>query len=137
MLKPLTGTYTRPDAVRDEIEEILKQPLTVAFRLAAEGKLRPQTLVYLMRNFRPNRRTREHDNLVVAFLSRLERSGVRLIREFSEVDREKINGEVMDLRRGVEGVARFFERLAHGRPRPARPKSRDCATHHSEGRSPF
>ena len=97
MLKPLTGTYTRPAGVRKEIEEVLKQPLPVAFRKAAEGALKPQTLVYLMRNFRPNQRTREHDNLVVAFLSRLERFGDRLIRSFSEVDREKINGEVMNI----------------------------------------
>jgi DNA-directed RNA polymerase specialized sigma24 family protein len=97
VLKPLTGTYTRPDGVRQEIEEVLKHPLPVAFRMAAEGKLKPQTLVYLMRNFRPNQRTRDHDNLVVAFLSRLERFGDRLIRDFSEVDREKINGEVMNI----------------------------------------
>jgi len=100
VLKPLTGTtkdgkpYYRPGPVTEEIEAVLKRPLPEAFRLAAEGKLRPQTLVYLMRNFRANQTTREHDNLWVAFFSRLERFGDRVIRDFSESDQEKIRDEV-------------------------------------------
>jgi hypothetical protein len=47
--------YVRPTAVTEEIETILALPLHEAFRLASSGHLRPQTLVYLMRNFRPNK----------------------------------------------------------------------------------
>jgi DNA-binding CsgD family transcriptional regulator len=101
-VKPLTGNdkkgrpYIRPAAVEEEIKAVLEWPLSKAFGLAAEGRLRPQTLVYLMRSCKPNQPTPEYDALVVAFFSRLERSGDRLISGMSDLDRERVNGMVMD-----------------------------------------
>jgi hypothetical protein len=80
--------YVRPTAVTEEIETILALPLHEAFRLASSGHLRPQTLVYLMRNFRPNKSNQAYDALVVAFYSRLERSGDRLMSGLTETQRE-------------------------------------------------
>ncbi|WP_077376170.1 sigma-70 family RNA polymerase sigma factor [Mesorhizobium prunaredense] len=101
-LKPLAGKtkegkpYARPPAVEAEIEAVLEWPLPKAFALAAAGKLRPQTLVYLMRNFRPNRPDPKYDTLVIAFFSRLERAGDRMIRDLSDLDRERVNDLVKD-----------------------------------------
>lgn len=101
-MKPLAGAnakgqpYVRPKGVEEEISAVLGWPLDRAFALAAEGHLRPQTLVYFMRNFRPNRPTPAYDRLVVAFFSRLQRAGQRLIRGLSEVDRERVDELVKD-----------------------------------------
>lgn len=101
-MKPLAGNdgngrpYYRPDEVEEEIRAVLEWPLPKAFSLAAQGHLRPQTLVYLMRNFRPNQSTPAYDSLVVAFFSRLQRSGRHLIQYFSEIERERIDGAVQD-----------------------------------------
>ncbi|WP_158743044.1 hypothetical protein [Acidisphaera sp. L21] len=90
-----TGTpYVRPTVVTEEIEMTLALPLAEAFRLASSGCLRPQTLVYLMRNFRPNRRSQAYDALLVAFYSRLERSGDKLVSALTETQREWVQGEV-------------------------------------------
>lgn len=109
ILVPLTridqGTgdsYIRPKAVVEEIEGTLALPLHDAFALARSGQLRPQTLVYLMRNFRPNRSNPAYDALVVAFYSRLERSGDRLMSGLSETQKEWVQGEV------VKKVAKWF-----------------------------
>lgn len=88
--------YTRPPAVEAEIEAILALPLHDAFRLAASGHLRPQTLVYLLRNFKPNRPTPEYDAMVVAFFSRLERAGDRILADFPETMRERAHAIVKD-----------------------------------------
>jgi RNA polymerase sigma factor (sigma-70 family) len=66
------------------------------FALAAEGRLRPQTLVYLMRNCRPNGRSPHYDALVVAFLSRIERSGDQMTKGLSARDREWVDERVKD-----------------------------------------
>jgi len=92
--------HTRHPAVEAEIEAVLEWPLSKAFALAAEGRLKPQTLVYLMRNCRPNRPTPEYDALVVAFLSRIERSGDQMTKGLSERDREwvdeRVQGKVLE-----------------------------------------
>jgi RNA polymerase sigma factor (sigma-70 family) len=101
-VKPLSGKsaegkpYTRPAGVEAEIEAVLEWPLPKAFALAAEGRLKPQTLVYLMRNCRPNRRNPHYDQLVVAFLSRIERSGDALTKGLSVRDREWVDERVKD-----------------------------------------
>lgn len=101
-MKPLTGTnkkgepYVRPKEVEAEIAAALEWPLEKTYALALEGKLRPQTLVYLIRNFRPNRSTPEHDRLILAFFSRLQRSGQRMIQNMSELDRERVDELVRD-----------------------------------------
>jgi hypothetical protein len=88
-VKPLIGKdkdgrpYRRPREVDEEIKAVLEWPLPQAFGLAAEGKLRPQTLVYLLRNFKPNRPGSQYDSLIMAFFSRLQRSGEPLVRELS------------------------------------------------------
>lgn len=94
--------YVRPTAVTEEIETTLALPLHEAFRLASSGHLRPQTLVYLMRTFRPNMSSPAYDALVVAFYSRLERSGDRLVSGLTETQREWVQGEV------VKKVAEWF-----------------------------
>lgn len=86
--------YVRPTAVTKEIEATLALPLHDAFALASSGRLRPQTLVYLMRNFRPNRSNPAYDGLIVAFYSRLERSGDRLMSRMTETQREMVQAEV-------------------------------------------
>lgn len=101
-MKPLAGAnakgepYVRPKGVEEEISAALDWPLDKVLALAAEGHLKPQTLVYFVRNFRPSRSTRAYDRLVVAFFSRLQRAGQRLIRNLSEVDRERIDELVKD-----------------------------------------
>lgn len=101
-MKPLAGKtedgkpYCRPPNVEEEIKAVLEWPLSRSFSLAAQGKLLPQTLVYLMRNFRPNRSIPEYDSLVVAFLSRLKRAGEPLVRSMSELNRERVHERVMD-----------------------------------------
>lgn len=86
--------YVRPKAVTEEIEATLELPLHDAFALASSGRLRAQTLVYLMRNFRPNRSNPAYDGLVVAFYSRLERSGDRLMSWMTETQRQMVQTEV-------------------------------------------
>ena len=60
-IEPLTRNrkngdrYERPEPVEAEIERVLELPLHEAFRLASSGGTRAQTLVYLLRRFRPNR----------------------------------------------------------------------------------
>ncbi|MEY9404576.1 RNA polymerase sigma factor (sigma-70 family) [Bradyrhizobium japonicum] len=88
--------YRRHREVEEEIKAVLEWPLPQAFGLAAEGKLRPQTLVYLLRNFKPNRPGSEYDSLIVAFLSRLQRSGEPLVRGMSELHRERVHEFVKD-----------------------------------------
>lgn len=102
-MKPLAGankktgkSYVRPKEVATEIEAVLEWPLPKAFDLAARGMLRPQTLVYLMRNFRPNRSTPAYDALVVAFFSRLQQSGKWMTRHLSDLDRERVDELVKD-----------------------------------------
>ena len=87
--------YVRPRVVLEEIEAALDLPLHQAFELASTGQLRPQTLVYLMRNFRPNRSNPAYDALVLGFYSRLERSGDRLMAGLTETQREWAQGEVV------------------------------------------
>ncbi|MGN6819201.1 MAG: sigma factor-like helix-turn-helix DNA-binding protein [Sphingomonas sp.] len=88
--------YKRPPAVEEEIAATLALPLHDAFRLAAAGHTRPQTLVYLIRNFRPNRASPQYDAMVVAFFSRLERAGDRILRDLPENFRERAHEEVQD-----------------------------------------
>jgi len=87
--------YVRPDVVREQIERTLDLPLYQAFELARDGLLRPQTLVYLMRNFRPNSRSPGYDAMILAFYSRLERSGDSLTSGLTETQREWVEGEVV------------------------------------------
>jgi hypothetical protein len=93
--------YKRPPAVEEEIAATLSLPVHDAFRLAASGHTRPQTLVYLIRNFRPNRPTPQYDAMVVAFFSRLERSGDRILRDLPENFRERahtiVQSKVLEL----------------------------------------
>ena len=102
MVKPLAGrsqqqnSYVRHPDVEAEIAAVLEWPLPEAFALAANGTLRPQTVVYLMRNCRPNRPTPAYDSLVVAFFSRLQRAGDHLTRGLSKLDRETVDGWVTD-----------------------------------------
>ena len=109
-MKPLGGVrttgepYVRPAVVEAEIEAVLEWPLHKAFALAVEGRLRPQTLVYLMRNCRPNRPTPQYDALVVAFYSRLERSGREMTKGLSDLEREWVDGRVKD--KAIERVAK-------------------------------
>lgn len=95
--------YTRHPAVEAEIEAVLEWPLPKAFALAAEGRLKPQTLVYLMRNCRPNRPNPHYEQLVVAFLSRIERSGQQLTKGLSARDREWVDERVKD--KALEKIA--------------------------------
>ncbi|TPL79632.1 sigma-70 family RNA polymerase sigma factor [Mesorhizobium sp. B2-3-14] len=101
-VKPLAGSnkqgerYVRPDAVTAEIEAVLEWPLPQSFALAAAGNLRPQTLVYLMRNCKPNRPTARYDALIVAFFSRLQRAGAPMTRGMSDLDRERVDDLVKD-----------------------------------------
>lgn len=88
--------YSRPPAVEEEIKAVLALPLHEAFVLAATGRLRPQTLVYLLRNFRPNELTAEYDAMVVAFFSRLEQAGQRIVADLPEIFRERAHAEVKD-----------------------------------------
>lgn len=88
--------YKRPVAVEEEITATLALPLDDAFRLAASGQTRPQTLVYLIRNFKPNRPTPQYDAMVVAYFSRLERAGDRILRDLPENFRERAHEEVQD-----------------------------------------
>lgn len=75
---------------------MLALPLHDAFALAASGHLRPQTLVYLLRNFKPNRPTPQYDAMVVAFFSRLERAGDRILANLPETMRERAHAIVKD-----------------------------------------
>lgn len=106
-MKPLVGTtkdgkpYCRPPNVEEEIKAVLERPLLRSFGLAAQGKLLPQTIVYLLRNFKPNRPTPEYDSLVVTFLSRLKRTGEPLVRGMSELNRERVHERVMDKALGL------------------------------------
>jgi len=86
--------YERPPAVEEEIAATLALPLHDAFDLAASGHTRPQTLVYLIRNFKPNRPTPQYDAMVVAFFSRLERAGDRILRDLPENIRERAHNIV-------------------------------------------
>jgi hypothetical protein len=88
--------YERPPAVEEEIAATLALPLHDAFGLAAAGHLRPQTLVYLIRNFKPNRPTPQYDAMVVAFFSRLELSGDRILSGLPENIRERAHSVVKD-----------------------------------------
>lgn len=88
--------YKRPPAIEEEIAATLALPLHEAFGLAASGHLRPQTLVYLIRNFKPNRPTPQYDAMVVAFFSRLERSGDRILVGLPENIRERAHAVVQD-----------------------------------------
>lgn len=88
--------YKRPPAVEEEIAATLALPLQDAFGLASSGHLRPQTLVYLIRNFKPNRPTPQYDAMVVAFFSRLERSGDRILFGLPENIRERAHAIVQD-----------------------------------------
>ncbi|WP_192244279.1 RNA polymerase sigma factor [Mesorhizobium silamurunense] len=88
--------YVRPKEVEEELKAVLEWPLPKAFALAAQGHLKPQTLVYLLRNFCPNRPTPAYDSLVVAFFSRIQRSGERMTRNLSELNRERIDEIVKD-----------------------------------------
>ena len=102
-VKPLTGLnkktgkpYARPPAVEAEIEAVLEWPRPRAFGLAIDGKLKPQTLVYLMRNFKPARRDALYDALIVAFFSRLQRAGEALTKGLSDLNRERVDDLVKD-----------------------------------------
>ncbi|MFQ3896638.1 sigma factor-like helix-turn-helix DNA-binding protein [Sphingobium sp. R-7] len=95
--------YKRPPAVEEEIEATLALPLHDAFRLAASGHTRPQTLVHLIRNFRPNQPTPQYSTMVVAFFSRLERAGDRILRDLPENLRERAHDDVQD--RALELIA--------------------------------
>jgi len=88
--------YERPTAVEEEIEATLALPLHDAFGLAASGHTRPQTLVYLIRNFKPNRPTPQYDGMVVAFFSRLERAGDRILHDLPENIRERAHSIVQN-----------------------------------------
>lgn len=102
IVQPLTKVskkqkvYKRPPAVEEEIAATLALPLHDAFRLAAAGHTRPQTLIYLIRNFRPNRPTPQYDAMLVAFFSRLERAGDRILRGLPENIRERAHDDVQD-----------------------------------------
>lgn len=102
MVKPLVGSnekgvpYVRHEDVEAEIDAVLEWPLSKAFDLALEGRLRAQTLVYLMRNFRPNRPNPQYDRVVLAFFSRLQRAGERLVGGMSQVERERVEELVKD-----------------------------------------
>ena len=88
--------YTRPAAVEEEIAATLALPLHDAFSLAVSGHLKSQTLVYLLRNFKPNRPTPRYDAMVVAFFSRLERAGNRILADLPENFRERAHAIVKD-----------------------------------------
>ena len=87
--------YVRPAHIQNEIEKVLESSLEEAFEAARSGHLYPQTLVHLLRNYRPNGRSQSHDGLVVAFFSRLERAGKGLVRHLSTTQREWVEGEVV------------------------------------------
>ena len=86
--------YVRPPGVQTEIEAALDLSPQKLFDLACAGHLRPQTLVYLMRNFRPKGGSSAHDALVLAFYTRLERAGDRLVAGLTDTEREWVQGEV-------------------------------------------
>jgi DNA-directed RNA polymerase specialized sigma24 family protein len=86
--------YARPKGVHEQIEAVLDLPLEKAFDLACRGQLYPQTLVYLMRNFRPNRRSPAYDALLLAFFSRLERAGDRIVGDLPDTQKEWVHAEV-------------------------------------------
>jgi len=88
--------YKRPTAVEEEIAATLALPLHDAFRLAAAGHTRGQTLVYLIRNFRPNGPSPQYDAMIVALFSRLERAGDRILRDLPENFRERAHDDVQD-----------------------------------------
>jgi DNA-directed RNA polymerase specialized sigma24 family protein len=102
IVQPLTKVskkqtaYTRPPAVEEEIEATLRLPLHDAFSLAACGHTKPQTLVHLIRNFKPNRPTPQYNAMVVAFFSRLERAGDRILSDLPENIRERAHAIVKD-----------------------------------------
>lgn len=87
--------YVRPSRVQAEIEAVLDLPQQKTFDLACAGRLLPQTVVYLMRNFRPKGGSPAHDALVLAFYSRLERSGDRLMADLTDTQREWVEAEVI------------------------------------------
>lgn len=88
--------YVRPSGVEADIEACIHWPLHQAFGLASQGKLRPQALVYLLRHFRPNGPSPDYDSAYIALFSRIKRIGEPLIRNFSELNRERIHDEVRD-----------------------------------------
>lgn len=103
-LRPLTKihsktkeVYTRPAAITAEIEAVLQWPLHDAFSLASQHKLKPQTLVYLLRNFQPNRPTQQYNSMVVAFFSRVERAGCSFVKDLAQNEQERVHGEVKDM----------------------------------------
>lgn len=103
VVKPLTRVnkktgkpYVRPKPIETEIEAALDLPLHDAFSLASKGSLRPQTLVYLIRNFKPNRSTPAYDAMVVAFFSRLQRVGDGMLSDLPENYRERAWAYVQD-----------------------------------------
>jgi hypothetical protein len=103
-LRPLTKihsktkeVYTRHPAISAEIEAVLQWPLHDAFSLASQHKLKPQTLVYLLRNFQPNRPTPQYNSMVVAFFSRVERAGWSFVKDLAQNEQERVHAEVKDV----------------------------------------
>lgn len=88
--------YVRPPNVLSQIRAVLDLPIDQAFDLARGGRLYPQTLVYLMRNFRPNRRDPRHDAIVLAFFARLKSVGERIVGGLPETQRDWVDGLVAD-----------------------------------------
>ena len=86
--------YTRPQKVHEQIEAVMGWPLQKAFELAAAGKLYPQTVAHLMRNFKPNRQSPQYDAVVLAFFTRLERAGDAIIRDLTDTQKDWVRGEV-------------------------------------------
>ena len=92
---PLKGStakgtsYVRPKRVEDEIEAALDMPLHNAFSRAASGMFMPQTVVHLIRNFRPNRRTTQHGAMVEWFFGRVSKRAEWLLSDLPQHQRER------------------------------------------------
>lgn len=101
-IEPLTRNrkngdrYERPEQVEAEIERVLELPLHEAFRLASSGGTRAQTLVYLLRRFRPNRPNAHYDAMVEAFFARLDRGAARYLPGIPAHLHERAQGIVRD-----------------------------------------
>lgn len=101
-VEPLKGQtregkhYVRSEFVEKEIEAALDLPLRDTFRLAASGHLKPQTLVYFLRRFRPNCRNPDYDAMFAAFFARIERAGRRYLGGLPEHLHERAHGLVQD-----------------------------------------
>lgn len=101
----------RPLRVQTEIEQVVDLPLHNAFSLAATGKLLPQTVVHLLRNFRPNQPTPLHGAAFEWFLAKVEASADRLLGGLPPHWRERGREMAIDevLKRFESGKLDIFE----------------------------